>query len=475
MKGVYVVKSDEDKAQAYEPRKQTESRGLYVLRTSEEVVNKFADIVYDFVDEGGFFLMVGADKIFYQTLKRCLVFELGVETEYLQIVQHPSQAVGKITEDIKENLFPFIFIENMTDGQSNLPILSTIKSSFPLLPIIVTTGEVDKDHLLQLHEEGATHVLRKSSSVNEVVRKIVHILKPQTEIDELARVGCRLNCDNHFDEAVRVANTMLTKRPKSARAHIIMGDAYRGLAKRRAALAEYALAEKNSEMFIEPLKKIFMMYAEDGDKAGMLEYLIKLDNLSPLNFNRKVKIGDLNYDMGEVEKAEEYYDKAIEAAFCEAKSIVGEMSLDIAERVMATRPEMAAKYFRISLDLIKDARGRACMNTFNRLGISLRKAGLWQEAIEAYVAAEKLSPGDENIQYNIGLAHLDGAEYDASACRMMGALRINPNMYKGNVEVAYNFGVAFKASGNLPIAEKMIKHVLKLDPYHSGARELGGV
>ncbi len=46
-KDLYVVKSEADKLRKLEPKKQKETRGVYVLRTNEEVINKFADIIYD--------------------------------------------------------------------------------------------------------------------------------------------------------------------------------------------------------------------------------------------------------------------------------------------------------------------------------------------------------------------------------------------------------------------------------------------
>jgi len=466
---MYVIKSADDKLQELEPKKQTESRGVYVVRTSEEVINKFSDIVYEFVDNGGLFILVGNDKVFYQTFKRSVVFELGIESDFIQVVHEPDKAMPKIDKFIKDGLTPFVLMEHSVDGKSYTQLLSTIKKEHPKTPVIVLTREVDKNHLLHFFEEGADHVLNQSSSVNEIIRKLVHILQPQTEIDELVNAGTKLNQDNRFEDAIKIARTILTKRLKSPRAHIIMGDAYKGLAKRKAAMEEYLKAEKLSSSFIDPLKRIFMIHAEDNEKEGMLDYLVKLDDLSPLNFNRKVKIGDLNYEMGKFPEAEQYYDTAINSAASEAPSIVGEMSLDIAEKLSITNPELATKYFKKSLVLITESKDLASMNTFNRLGISLRKAGLWEDAVEAYIVAEKISPGDENIQYNMGLAYFEGKAYTAAAKRMFLALKINPKLYADRPDVAFNIGEVFDKSGDKPQADRLLRHVLEMDPKHKGA------
>lgn len=471
-KKLFVVKSESEKLKRYEPKRPVETRGVYVIRESEEVVNKFADIIFDFIDKGGFFMLIGTDKIFYQTLRRSLVLELGISTDFIQLVHEPGMALARVNAFNKDGLIPFVFLESETNDIGNIQVLIDIKKHYPEVHVVIVSRDLDKAHLLQFYEEGASHIIKKSASVNEVIRKIVHVFKPQTEIDELVAAGTKLNNDRRFEEAIQVARTILKKRPKNPQAHVILGDAFKGVAKRKAAMEEYLKAERGSSMFIEPLKKIFVMHAEDNNKDGMLDYLVKLDELSPLNFNRKVKIGDLSYDMGKVDDAEEYYDRAIDAAAAEAKTIVGEMSLDIAEKLSVSKPELAAKYYQKSLELVKSSTDFGNMNTFNRLGISLRKAGMWEEAVEAYTVAEKLSPGDENIQYNLGLAYYDGKKYDAAAKRMFMALRMNPNMYKGNVDVAFNIGVVFKHSGDLPQAKKLIRHVLDLEPEHEEAKAL---
>ncbi len=184
MKGLYVVKSEDDKPSELEPKKRSGSRGVYVIRTSDEIVNKFADTIYDFVDDGGLFLWVGNDKAFYQSLKRSIVIEFGLGTDFVQLFHEPNQILTKLIEFVDEGLLPFVFMENATNGSSNIQVLAAIKSAFPKIHIVVVCRELDKNHLLYCYEEGASHIINKCASVNEIIRKIAHILKPQTEIDE---------------------------------------------------------------------------------------------------------------------------------------------------------------------------------------------------------------------------------------------------------------------------------------------------
>ena len=99
--------------------------------------------------------------------------------------------------------------------------------------------------------------------------------------------------------------------------------------------------------------------------------------------------------------------------------------------------------------MVKNSKSALTMSVYNRLGISLRKQGLWSEAIEAYGEAAKYSPNDENIQYNIALAFEEGQQYEEAASHMLTAISINPDIYKDRPELAYNIGAAL-ARGRKP-------------------------
>ena len=165
-----------------------------------------------------------------------------------------------------------------------------------------------------------------------------------------------------------------------------------------------------------------------------------------MNCNRKLKIAELHIDMGHADEAEKYFDKAIESTRDEAMNMVSEMCLDIADMVAEANPKMAEKYYRRSLEMTKSSRGALCMNIYNRLGISLRKQGLWNEAVEAYAEAEKYAPKDENIKYNSALAYSEGGEHKKAVERLMLALGINPTFYVGRSEVAQKIAAMFKSA-----------------------------
>jgi len=63
---------------------------------------------------------------------------------------------------------------------------------------------------------------------------------------------------------------------------------------------------------------------------------------------------------------------------------------------------------------------------FNEFGISLRKSGMHSEALDYYERAVALSPGDENLRYNMARAALDKGDVKCAAQHLAACLKLNP-------------------------------------------------
>jgi tetratricopeptide (TPR) repeat protein len=473
-KSLYLLKSCEADLKDLEEKKKSETKSFYVVRTDDEVVNKYADVVYDFVDSPGVFVLVTRDKNFYLTFKMAIVNSLGIEIEFIRMVQDLGRAAELVQFLVDKEIRPFLFMEHSLDSELTLSFLRFLRSAHDRkgLKVSILARELNKERLFQFFEEGADSFLKKPASVNSVVKKIAFMLKPQREADALVLEAREHVDSNRFEEAVTVAEAVLRKWPKNAAAMVVLGDAKKGLKLRQEALNAYVLAERNSSNYLEPLQRIVKIHDEDDNKSETLKYLTKLDRLSPLNCNRKIKIAEIHFDQGDPESAEKYFDGAIESAKEEAMAVVGEMSLDIAEMAARHDPKLAAKYYRQSLGFVKSARSETAMNIYNRLGISLRKQGLWEEAVEAYAEASKYAPDDENILYNMALAYADGENFDESAKIMSKALSANPAMYRDKPDLAYNFGRVFVKARRKREGGECLRHLKEISPGYKDLDEL---
>lgn len=471
-KSLHVIKACEGELKHLEAKKKSQMKSLYVVRTNDEVKNKYRDVIYDFVDEPGVFIVVSRDKTFTQTFRQAVLHDLEIESEYVQIVSQTERAAELVQYFHDRDIEPCLFLEQSIGSELTLSFLRYLRASFKDIKVAVLSRELNKERLFQFFEDGADSFLKKPASINAIISKIAFMLKPQCEADAMVQEGREHVAANRFEEALDIAEQVLERWPKNAAAMVVYGDAKKGLQLREEALNAYVKAEKSSHHFLEPLQKIVMIHAEDDNKEEVLKYLTKLDRLSPLNCTRKIKIAELHFDHGDPESAERFFDAAICSAKNEALSVVGEMAVDIAEMAAKYDPKMAAKYYRQGLDLVKSSKSGMAMKIYNRLGISLRKQGLWLEAIEAYDEAAKYSPKDENIQYNIALAFAEGDKYIQSAERVDSALAINPQMYHGKCDLACKMAEIYIKANKKKRATECILHIQERDPNYPGLNDL---
>lgn len=148
------------------------------------------------------------------------------------------------------------------------------------------------------------------------------------------------------------------------------------------------------------------------------------------------------------------------------------MSIDIAEMASRHDPKLAAKYYRKSLDFVKSSKSGLAMNIYNRLGISLRKQGLWKEAVEAYEEAIRHAPRDENLQYNIALAYAEGEMFTDSAKHMSKALLLNPDLYQDKADLAFKVCEVFTKGRDQKQAVSCLKHLNSISPDYPGLKAL---
>jgi tetratricopeptide (TPR) repeat protein len=238
------------------------------------------------------------------------------------------------------------------------------------------------------------------------------------------------------------------------------------------AISSYEKAHAAEKFYLKPLKRMADYYEMVGDKESQLQQLKKLDNLSPLNIERKVEIGQLNMDAGRIEEAEEYFKESIKITKKQMKEKVANINLDVAERMMKTNPEKAEEYFREALETKKDVLDKEDIHLFNRLGMALRKQKKPKEAIDEYKRALKISPEDENLYYNIALAYIENKEPAIAESYIKKCIQINPDMHKGNYTVSYSIALIYYQNQNYEKAKLYAEQALKLSADYKPAKQI---
>lgn len=471
MKNVYVVKSAQKATDG--KLKELETKDLYLLKSDDEVVNRYRDIVLDFVEEkDGLFLVVSEDKPFFQNFRKAFYKELEIEQSRIRHIPISRRAHEEIKVYREYQKKPFLFIENALEGRSALPFVEEMKAEFKDMHIIALMSDADEKLIAQFVEAGADNCITKPVSVNILIEKIANTLIPPDTIGRMVRKGHAHLKKIEFALAYGVARDILQIKPGSPAALMIMGDALKGLCRREDALKIYLTASENATMYLEPLKKIVAFFKEEGDQDGALRYLARIDELSPLHIGRKKEIGELYFMRGNYKLAASYFLGAVILTHELKHSECVHLAEDYAEKIFNASENDALSLLELCSRLAKIYRVELDWSLYNRLGMLLRRNKQWEKAVNAYTKAAAGSPRDENILFNLGMAYVEGKDYGSAAQKFERAMTINPGFYKDNLPVAYVMGQVFIRASRNKNAVTVLSHVHSVDPDFKKVREL---
>jgi tetratricopeptide (TPR) repeat protein len=436
-------------------------------------IKQYETTVVEFVrKDGGHLLIASNDHTFVRVVRNTVNKQLAIEDDCITAIVDENKIIKAIKEIGSNKKRILLFIERVFNNKETSFLVKQVKNAFNNVKIIVLTGEADRQRLVLLHEIGADNFISKPISINTLIEKIAFTIKPQGKIGKLIDMGKLLNEQGSFDKALQVARQVLEIKPNSAAAFLIMGDAYKGQDKDDKSVEAYEEASRNAPMYLEPLKKLANLFEERDDPENQLHYLEKLDRLSPLNVERKVDMGGIHMDLGNEDQAEELFDGALKQAHREAMTYIEEISTKIGDIYTRTDPEKAEKYYRKALEAKGDMLDQSDIRTFNQLGIALRKQGKWKEAIEEYKKAQKVSPEDENLFYNIAMAQAEGKQYVKAGSNLDSALKLNPDFYKLDPVIAYNFGLIYSKAKDTEKARGFLEYAVQAKPDFESPRKL---
>ncbi|WP_029458739.1 tetratricopeptide repeat protein [Solidesulfovibrio alcoholivorans] len=435
---------------------------------------QYDDDVREFVAlQNGVFVVVSTDAVFNKNLRSTLLRHLTIKDECVYNVA----TVEGLHKEIKllraKSHKLLVFIERELNGRNTSDLIRYLKSDFTNeLFLVVLTTEVERDKLVLLHELGADNIITKPISPDTLIEKIAFTVKPRGQLGELMDKGRQsLDMGNPL-EAAKAAKQVLDLKPNSPSGLLLMGDALRAMGKRDDALRAYTQAEKGAKLFLDPLKKIAELHREEGNTQEELKFLERLDKLSPLNVDRKVDIGAGYIKLGDADKAKLAFDQAVRIATKEALDAVSRVTQSIAVRCMESAPELSEQYLRQALNTRKNMLDRSDIETFNRLGLMLRRQGKWQDAIVEYRKALKISSNDGGLYYNIAMAYTEGRQYIEAYQYLDRALTLNADLWRTGEAVCYNIATVYRRYGKKEQAVDYLKKALELNPNYAKAKSL---
>ena len=427
-------------------------------------------IVRDFIDkDAGVIIYLSDDYVFTRALRNIVSRVIGLRGETLLPFSSTDQALAKCLELRDEQTPCAVFIERMVQGRPSTDFIIQLNREFPEAKMIVLTWEATHETVAYFFELGVSRVLIKPASANKVIEELAAAISPPIELKQQIDHCTELLRNQDYDEALEASDRILMIRPDSAKGLVLRGDALMGVGRTDSAIQCYMAAHEAKPIFMAPLIRLAQAFRDMEDERA-LAYLKELDDISPLNPERKVDIAEQHLRQGEHEKAEEYLDRGITVAEREASSIVGDLTQRIVDAVSAIAPNLAVKYLSRVIDT-KRVLGRDDLVHFNRLGIILRGEGRWEEAVEVYKKGLAIAPDDPIIHYNMGLALWEGNQRMNALDSFESALNIDPGFYTGSIGAALNIGSLYLDMRQHEDAIPFFEHVLDLDPDNPMARK----
>jgi tetratricopeptide (TPR) repeat protein len=434
--------------------------GHRAVQMEKDTRDAIGNAIFDYVMAGGKFVSLTEDSGFLGLIKDILHRTLGLPRDCF--IQHTrlDDVFALLHQDVHAR---YVVCLDRSSLEHNLPqVMETILRLCPAVRIIVLTKEVDQYTTALLIEQGAHNIITKPISLASFSEKLAYTIAPQGRLSKLIDKGKRFLDGGNWGEALLVAEDILKQKPESAAAYMIKGDAYRGMEMMDRAEDMYQKAARSSELYLAPLKRLAELYAQSGDPVKQLQYLRRLNEISPLDTQRILNIGELEISRGNTSQAEEMFEQVMKLAKREAADMLSNLSSRIATICANRDPEMAIRYSKRALDLRGGDLSPSDIATVNILGISLRKQGKWREAIAEYRRVLAVVPDNPGLLYNMAMAYNEGAEVPKALAMVRKALEIDPGLPGTGKNVAYNIGVIFERSGLS--GEPFFKKAYEQDP-----------
>jgi tetratricopeptide (TPR) repeat protein len=416
--------------------------------------------IFSFATKGGRFLVLTDDAGFVELLKTVLHHSLGVSRKSLLHVTRLDDLFSQLQQDGQAR---YVFcVERSVVGPSMERVLDDVKHTCPGCSIIVLTREIDQYSTALLVEQGANNIITKPISIASLTEKLAFTIAPQGKLGKLIDKGKKLLGERVWGEALLVSDEILALKPGSAAGYMIKGDAYKGLDMPIRAEEMYLAAVRNAELYLTPLKRLAALYEQTGEPDKRLAYLRRLNEISPLNTQRILEIGELEIARGETKIAEKMFEQAMRIAQRDASEFMANLSSKIADICVNRNAEMAIRYSKRALDLRGDNLTAEDIATVNILGISLRKQGKWREAIAEYSRVLAVVPDHAGLLYNTALAYSEGKEYIPALHAVQKALEHEPELPGSGKNIAFNVGIIFQKAGQ--DGTPYFKKAYELDP-----------
>ncbi len=430
--------------------------------------------VIEFCNNGGRFLLCTGDLGFVKALRYALE-QVGIDyRNHLTELDSYDNAVTLLARQQEKLKTPMVaFLERRMGSKSCIKALKVIKEFYSeRVRVVVVSEETGREEIVLIFEVGADSLIIKPISANAIIEKIAFAIKPNNELSVLFDRANELLAQGDLDSAERIAERVFSLKPDSLAGHILLGDVATERGNFDDAKTHYHNAAKSERLYVKPLQRLAELCEKAGDKEGRLEYLGRLEKLSPLNYERKIEIGEAYLELDDLETANKHFQEATKVVKRVADEMVSDSLMRIAKTLAVKDKEQALAYMNEAIDLRGTNLNKGDLWMFNERGIILRQQGRWEDAIENYRKALLVAPDDGGLYYNIGVAFAVGKQHRKAVQAFVKAVETDQAILEQSPAVPYNISLSYVNIGNRDNALQMLRMALKVDADYPPAQRL---
>lgn len=439
---------------------------------SKQQQKDYGEILIQHLREQGQLICISDDRAFVELLRDLVAKTLKMPPSSLNITTRADMVARLARQSVENKKAPLILIEQNLNGRDLTFVTRILKNAYPELKVLMLAQETDRNHFVLLHESGVDACLVKPLDAPGLLEKMALAIQPQEQIDRTLDWARSLLNQGEPMRALQIANQALDQNMNSSAVLLLMGDIFRAMKEYDKAAEAYGKASGASALYLEPLRKLSDLYAEKGELNKQIEYLEKMDEVSPLNLDRKIQIGELLLKLNRPDKARKMFDQAMKLSHRQAKENVSCVAYRVADLYTDLDPAMAASFLQRGLETRKDFWSHEDLATFNRLGLLLRRAGKWKEAVAEYQKALSVAPNDDGLHFNLSMAYLEGKDIENARAMALKAMAINPELPRRSARIACNLAAVFLSSNDKMHALPLLRTALELDPNNAEAKTL---
>ncbi|GAU08727.1 tetratricopeptide repeat protein [Desulfoplanes formicivorans] len=428
-------------------------------------------IVRYFVDNGGGFLIVSQDDVFLRMFKGFMkVLRLAdTSMHHDPLGRHYIREIRRMLDRFNRVI---VFIEATLEGRNNTQYFRHIKDILDdRVTIICLCNESGRDTLSLFRELGADNTMVKPVSIDTIVKKIAFSIKPNN-FRALVAKSKKAIARGNFRTARVIAQEILKANPESTIAYILLGDIHRRNKEFDLAEQCYRKASQNARMHLQPLERLVDLYGELGRLTEQLSILKLMDKISPLNFERKIALGDVYAKLGKAGQCVACYEEALQLVGMQAREMISYSRMQVGTKLKGVDAQRSLAYMKEALELKADDLRASDLWMFTEIGGVLRKRGQWKDAVTYYKRAMEIVPDDWGLAYNLAMAYFQGEQYQKAREYIEAALEHYPELLNLDADIPYNICMIYYKLGQYSEASQYAKIACINDHGHVPARRL---